>query len=178
MTALRYLGLIDDEGRLRDEFSTVLHAGEDRDKEQLRGIILTAYAPIFGDLDLSRATPNQIDERFEQYGVTGDVKRKCLTFFLSAAQELEIPLSTLVHERARTVRRSPRARRERPPTPTSSRNGEPPPQDIPPSQYVDPLQAVATNLPLIFDPAEMDTEVQQAWVKLFTWVKVQTRKRK
>jgi len=177
ITGLRYLGLLNDEAGVTDEFSAILHAkDEDAVKTSLRHRIESAYAPVFGNLPLDRATPIQIEEKFEAYGVSGDVKRKCIAFFVAAAQDLGIPLSTFVQDRAR-VRRGRKPKKDKV---MIRKNGWTPsplnePQ-TPAKPTGTPLQIVADHLPLIFDPGDMDESVQQAWVKLFTWVKTKQSK--
>jgi hypothetical protein len=52
-----------------------------------------AYEPLFTDLDVTHATPAQIREYFHSQGASGDIGRKCLSFFFAIAADAKIPIS-------------------------------------------------------------------------------------
>ena len=66
--------------------------GEER-REVLAGMVRRAYEPLFAELDLSHATKAQIKEKFKSRGASGDIGRKCLSFFLAISQEADIGLA-------------------------------------------------------------------------------------
>jgi hypothetical protein len=66
--------------------------GESR-RAVLAEVIRSAYGPLFTELDITRATQAQIREHFRSRGASGDICRKCVSFFLAISSEAEIPLS-------------------------------------------------------------------------------------
>lgn len=95
ITALRFLRLINGDNHPGDRFHTLVSAyGTDTWRAELEGVIREAYEPLFA-LDLQTATPALFNEKFKKtYGGADAVLRKCMTFFLNAVREAEIPVST------------------------------------------------------------------------------------
>ena len=97
MVAFRFLGLIDTKGTP----SIALHAlvdNPDTRKEEFRKVLERAYPELIA-LGLAKATPKQLDDAMEQYGVTGSTHQKAVTFFLQAAAFSGIPLSQYITRR-------------------------------------------------------------------------------
>jgi hypothetical protein len=97
ITALRFLGLIDADNRPNPDFQTCLDAyGTDAWPQALGNMVKQAYEPIF-QLDLKTASPSQFTEKFRgTYPNKEETLRKCLTFFLNAAREAELPISAYI----------------------------------------------------------------------------------
>lgn len=99
MAMFRFMGLTDAEDRpmpLMHEF--VAAFGTPDWPRVLRGAVERAYPRIVA-LDLSRATRQQLDEAFKAYPSSSDaVRKKAVTFFLSAARAAGIPLSAELAE--------------------------------------------------------------------------------
>lgn len=93
MAALKFLALIDDNGKPTKSLHE-LTAREEADRKQAMGAILRSrYVDIFA-LDIERATMGQLDEAMQSsYNVTGDTRGKAIRFFLAAAKYADIPLS-------------------------------------------------------------------------------------
>jgi hypothetical protein len=113
VTALRFLTLVEESNAPTERLVQLVQADRERKRVLLRAILEQAYAPILKGLDLSRATPAELGERFAQAGATGDVGRKCLSFFVASAAEAGLPLSSFILQRAKP-RLAPRARRRAP----------------------------------------------------------------
>jgi hypothetical protein len=94
MTALRFLGLINDEGIPTDRLAMLVgHYGDGAWPPALRDVLVSAYRPLF-QLDLINATPSQFVEKFKaSYPGTDAVQDKSRSFFLAAATEAGIPIS-------------------------------------------------------------------------------------
>jgi glutathione S-transferase len=98
--ALRYLQLTDDNGIPQEDFIKWVRAeGEERQKI-LRGILREAYHFIIGEntsgFDLATATPKQLTEKFQAFGIHGDTVRKAEAFFLNAASDADITVSAYI----------------------------------------------------------------------------------
>jgi hypothetical protein len=95
ITALRFFGLIDENGKPTEKMHLLTVPNEDERKAQLGMLLRVHYAPLFA-LDLMKATPGQLDQCItEVYGATGDTRLKVVRFFLSALAYLDIPVSSL-----------------------------------------------------------------------------------
>jgi len=161
--ALRFLGLVEDEGRPTELLSALVKADEaGRWPEALLDLLRREYAPIFA-IDLETATPSHFNEAFRKAFPAADaVVQKCVTFFLYAAKDAGVKISGRVLKgrkpRSLTPRRRPAA-----PTPAKTQEAAPPPQ---PPQRVDdrkPSEFLLAHL----DPKEMDDEQQAAvWTLL------------
>lgn len=97
--ALRFLGLMDEAHCPTAELRELLAKKESR-RALLRRILERTYAPLVA-LDLSRTSPNQLEEALRQYGLTGATHKKALSFFLQAAQYSGLPLSVLLRAKTR-----------------------------------------------------------------------------
>jgi hypothetical protein len=118
LTALRFLRLIDQDGVPTKHLRPLVESMGDKAEwaTQLGVVLRAAYEPIFS-LDLEKATASQFYERFRVvYGADGETGRKCVTFFLNAAREADIPVSPFLTVSAKprttgTIRRKVRLRR-------------------------------------------------------------------
>lgn len=93
INALRFFGLIDKGGTPTGDLQLILAAEPDEKKKIWHRLFNAAYAPILGDLDLSRATLGMLNEKFSQQGLTGDTIRKCESLMAAIAEDAGIPLA-------------------------------------------------------------------------------------
>src|SRR5277367_378388 len=94
MHALRFLGLIDDEGRPTQRLRelVIAHGGAEW-PQALSQALEQAYAPIFA-IDLETATPSHFSAAFRKALPAADaVVQKCVTFFLYAAADAGLKVS-------------------------------------------------------------------------------------
>lgn len=126
MIGLRFLGLIDENGKPTDALHKLAVADEAQRKAHLNEIIRERYAQLFA-LDLMKTTPAELDQRVtEFYGVSGDTREKAVRFFLSVLAYLEIPVSALF-SKARTPSgggNGAQTRRRRATRPRSDEDGD------------------------------------------------------
>ena len=97
MHALRFLGLIDDEGRTTQRLGelAVAHGGAEW-PEALSQLLMEAYAPVFA-IDLETATPSHFNAAFRNAFPAADaVIQKCVTFFLYAAADAGLKVSARI----------------------------------------------------------------------------------
>lgn len=104
MSALKFLGLIDQAGNVREQLKKLVAAYEtDSWKTVLGDVIDSAYAEIVGDLDVASATPSMLDDKFRKNSkATGQVLDKAVRFYLAALEKMERPVSP--HFKARKAR--------------------------------------------------------------------------
>lgn len=129
MAGLRFLGLIDE----NDKPTPLLHglavADEAARKKKLEAVLRTRYKSLF-DLDLTKATPAQVEEHLgESYGVGGDTRDKAMRFFMAALDYLEIPVSRFLKKSGNGAPSTPRRRRTPGPRPTRDPAPEPEPSE-------------------------------------------------
>jgi hypothetical protein len=93
-TALKFLGLVDLAGQVRQPLRTLVGAYDtDGWPNAVKVMIQEPYSEIIGDLNINTATPQQVDERFSDVGVTGQMLQKSLRFYLSALKDANVPCS-------------------------------------------------------------------------------------
>lgn len=96
LTGLKFLGLIEDNGKPTAALQSLAVKDEGIRKQQLEAIIRHRYADLFS-LDLQKTTPAELNEKIEKsYGVSGDTREKAIRFFLGAVSYLGIPVSGLL----------------------------------------------------------------------------------
>lgn len=115
MHALRFLGLIDAEGRPGERLGVLVRADADgRWPDALRDLLRQAYAPLFA-IDLEAATPSHFNEAFRRAFPAADaVVQKCVTFFLYAAADAGVRISGRVLKGRKPRPLTPRRRRAAP----------------------------------------------------------------
>lgn len=128
LTALRFLNLTDANSLPTEAFHK-LHGsiGSDQWPQALADVLKIAYRPIF-EIDLEKASPSLFTDKFrDAYGTEGETARKCLTFFLTAVKEAQLPVSPYImkNKKPRSTgngrKRTPKAA---PAKPEASGNGE------------------------------------------------------
>lgn len=93
VTAFKFLGLTDDKGKPSPPLVELVEIKDEEErKPKLAAIFRERYADLFA-LDLTKATPDQLDKAMGGYRVTGETREKAIRFFLSAILYLEIPVS-------------------------------------------------------------------------------------
>ena len=166
MHALRFLGLIEDQGRPTQRLKELVNAhGEGHWSEKLLELLRQEYAPMFA-INLETATPSHFNETFRKAFPAADaVVQKCVTFFLYAANDAGVKISGRVLKGRKP--RSPTPRRKHasahPPTKEFEAGPSSPPPDASRSEGKKPSEILLMHL----DPNEMDDEQQAAvWTLL------------
>ena len=171
MHALRFLGLIEDDGRPTQRLKELMKAhGAGHWPEKLLELLRQEYAPMFA-IDLATATPSHFNEAFRRAFPAADaVVQKCVTFFLYAANDAGVKVSGRVLKGRKPRSLTPRRKPARPafahPPIKEIEAGPPPPlpQPAPPlSDMRKPSEILLAHL----DLNEMDDEQQAAiWTLL------------
>lgn len=104
MAALRFLDLIDENGRPTDRLKPLVSSRGEQRNNILREIALTSFDFVLeGELDPQNATYSQLEEIFsEKYQLTGQLSRKCLKFFIELSNNAGISLSPFITRRFRS----------------------------------------------------------------------------
>lgn len=117
-SALVYLGLCTREGDPTDMLQQLVKLEGEARKSMLQAITKQAYGNLFTKLDLNRATSAQLKEHFKNLGMSKDIGRKCMSFFLAIADDSGIRLSPHLREAI------PGTRGKKATTKTSPRKGD------------------------------------------------------
>ncbi len=106
MSALRFLNLIDINGKPTDYLKKLVVAKSEFRTQLLQNLTNESFAFVCkSSLDLSSATYAQLQEIFHNtFQLTDDVSRKCVKFFIDLAKEAGIPLSPFITKRTRASR--------------------------------------------------------------------------
>lgn len=169
LTALKFLGLTDDDGHPTDRLRALVAAhGTEEWPEVLAGVLRDAYAPMF-QLNMETASPSQFTEAFRRaYPGADEVQRKSMTFFLGGVREAQIKISAYIMRNKKP--RSGPAKKRAPKAPPGNGGastppmGPPSPPPPPPSHL--PGHIHPTNefqLVALIDPSMSDKERDAVW---------------
>ena len=169
MHALRFLGLIEDDGRATPRLKDLVKAhGAPSWPEKLLEIVCQEYAPVFA-IDLETATPSHFNEAFRRAFPAADaVVQKCVTFFLYAANDAGVKISGRVLKGRKPRPLPPRRKTAKPAfalPPIKEFEAAPtrPQPDAASIEGKKPSEILLLHL----DPTEMDDEQQAAvWTLL------------
>lgn len=99
-TALRFLGLTDDQGHVTKQLRDMVTAqGTDHWAEEWQQVTADAYNEITKDLDLDNATHQQLRDAFRRAGASGSVLDKAVRFYIATLDAAKLTYSP--HFRAR-----------------------------------------------------------------------------
>lgn len=103
MAALRFLNLIDSNGKPTNQLKLLATSRGDQRTEALKEVTWDAYEFVLrSSLDIQNATYAQLEEVFhDNFQLTADVGRKCIKFFISLASSAGTALSPFVTKRVR-----------------------------------------------------------------------------
>ena len=115
MHALRFLGLIEDDGRPTERLKELAKAHATGSwAETLLELLGDGYAPMFA-IDLETATPSHFNKAFRKAFPGADaVVQKCVTFFLYAAHDAGVRISGRVLKGRKPRSLTPRRKALRP----------------------------------------------------------------
>ncbi|MDD5190161.1 MAG: DUF5343 domain-containing protein [Dehalococcoidales bacterium] len=105
MAAMRFMNLVDMNNKPTHHLRLLVDSREEERTKRLKDLCNNSYTVVFtnGSVDPQTATYAQLEELFQyQYGVDGDVRRKCIKFFTSIATDAGIPLSSYITNKVRT----------------------------------------------------------------------------
>lgn len=102
MNAYRYFHLVDVNDKPTPEFQQLVKSINEERKAKVKGLLEIGYPEILNH-DLATMTPKMLDELIEMYNVSGETKKKAITFLLQAAKFAEIPLSSFLTEKIRST---------------------------------------------------------------------------
>jgi len=110
LSAIRYLNLVDGYDKPTHILRLLTASASPEEKtKRLKDIALASYAFLLNSptVDIHTATYAQLEEVFTDFcGVEGDVRRKCIKFFTSLADDAGISLSPHVTKKIRMARGS------------------------------------------------------------------------
>src|SRR5580658_10213077 len=170
MHALRFLGLIDDEGRPTPLLGELVNAhGGAQWPVTLSQALREAYAPIFA-IDLETATPSHFGAAFRKaFPAAEAVVQKCVTFFLYAAADAGLKVSARILKGRKPRSLAPRRPSRR--TPAAARGVEAEPPEPSPAASLMDRKKPSEILFMHLDPNVMDEEQQAAVWTLMKYFK-------
>jgi hypothetical protein len=114
MLTLKYFNLVSPNGVTEENLRHLVTSQGDDRKKILSEILKNGYPFLFASgFDLKSATAKHFEEQFAATGTTGDTTKKCISFFLAAAKDAGIPMSSYL-QKYRRIRQggSSRSRRQ------------------------------------------------------------------
>lgn len=159
ISALKFFKFIDESGKPDPELESFIESEEKDRKGIWRVIFDRAYGPLINGLDLARATPGELSERFAAQGLSGETLGKCHSFFAAAAEDAGVVLAD--HLKVRAKPSGPRKSRK-------NRNGgdDPPaPPHLPSATATTTQKTMREMLLEKFPPfnPEWPEEIQAKW---------------
>ncbi len=160
LMAFRFFELVDDE----DHPTDLLHelVGEKDDRAGIMTKMLNESYRTLIDHDLTKMTPKMVEDEMERYHVTGETKRKAVTFFLRAAKFAGMPMHPLLSTMVRNT--CPRKRKAKKGLFVSEMNGR---AEVPqPPSHVNTKTVRLSNggtvsLAIAVDPFTLPSEDRQ-----------------
>lgn len=122
LSALKYLGLIEDDGTPTDALQRLVAADGDEQRKLFKELCDERYDFILPEIDLSKATTGQLESLFRNKGMAGSTVTKALAFFLSLAENGG-------YEVAPHIRRTGTSQRKAAPRKRKTDTPPPPPPD-------------------------------------------------
>jgi hypothetical protein len=106
MAALRFLRLIDANGKPTEHLKPLVIARGEPRAQFLRDVATRAYDFVLdSSLDIESATYAQLEEVFHNtFQITDDVSRKCVKFFIALSDDAGLKISPFITRRTRSVR--------------------------------------------------------------------------
>lgn len=93
MSALRFFVLIDHDNRPTNHLEEFASTPDNDRPRIIREMLERGYADLVQQ-DLTKMTAKMLDDAIQRYGISGQTKKKAITFFLQAAKFSELPLSS------------------------------------------------------------------------------------
>jgi hypothetical protein len=90
---LLFLDLISADGKPTPRLHQLVKSDGEARRAALAEMVRNAYGPLFTELDVTRVTQAEVKEYFDSQGASGDIGRKCLSFFFAVCADGNIPLS-------------------------------------------------------------------------------------
>jgi hypothetical protein len=108
VAALRFLNLIDANGKPTERLKPLVAARGEQRVQLLREVAYDAFDFVLNSsLDLESATYSQLEEVFHNtFQLTDDVSRKCVKFFIALASDAGMPISPFITRRTRSTHTS------------------------------------------------------------------------
>jgi hypothetical protein len=125
--AFRFFSLVDDNDCPTDLLHEVVEAKDNR-PALFTKMLNEAYRALL-DHDITKMTPKMLEEEMDGYNVTGETKRKAVTFFLKAAKFAGFPMHPLLSSQVRNT--SPRKKKAKRPGFIPEMNGAADPAYLP-----------------------------------------------
>jgi hypothetical protein len=104
MAAMRFLGLVDANGKPTEHLKVLVPAEGERRTQLIRSVAAEAFSFVLkSNLDLASASYSQLEECFHNtFNLTDDVGRKCVKFFIAMAGDGGMSISPHIIKHTRS----------------------------------------------------------------------------
>jgi hypothetical protein len=163
LSAMRFLGLIKENGQPTQSLITLVKASPDEAKGIWANLVQANYGFMFdGSINLESATEAQFQDKFRALDLNGDTLRKALSLFTLLAELAGIKLSPHLKGKRGPSGSTNGPRR----TVTRRRSNDDPPPPPPAAPQTNSLQEMLLKKFPDFDP-KWDDETQKKWFSNF-----------
>ena len=159
--ALQFLGLVHKSGKPTEDLKRLLAGSQTQRMAHLKARLERSYPFVFDSgFDVENATSDQTEELFRRTGASGETLRRCISFFVAAARESGIAVSSYIkpHRGKKSPSKGPSQGEPAPATTPSP----PRPLPSPTTRKTVPLRGGGTlTLQLNVDLFDLDAEERQ-----------------
>lgn len=135
ISALRFLGLIDDDKKVGDGFRALVEArrsSEENYKKSLGEVLKTSYSDIVIGVDIQSGTLPELEDAFQAAGVAqGQMTTKSVSFYIRALKDCGIAVSPHITKKRQRKKTSARATRVASGSGGKGNKSDPPPPPPP-----------------------------------------------
>lgn len=165
MAAYKYLGLVTDNGAPSEQLRKLAAADDAGRNALIKELLVSRYSFLQAPaLDLSAATTQQVENAFREQGIKGSTITKAVSFFLSAASDAGLEVSS--HVKTPTVKRGGPARPKRNGKTNIQNDSARQPAQDPPAPTRSAAEMLLNKFP-DFDPS-WDDEIKKKWFESFS----------
>lgn len=168
IASLKFLDLINQNAIPTDKLKQLVETDGDNYTIAFRNVLVESYAFMLKNgINIEQATGTQVENKFKEQGVSGSTITKCVAFFLAAAKDAGIKVSS--HVRPPAIKRTPKERLSQAKRNnnddggTSKGNQTPPPN--PSNAQTNWHEQLLAKFPS-FDPT-WDDDTKKAWFSAF-----------
>lgn len=171
IAALKYLNLIDSDGKPSQKFIDLVNASDEGRAPIIKELVKAGYPSLFGGtINLKTVSAGEFDDHIRStFDVSGSTVDKVAAFFLAAAKQAGIQVSPhlLARKPVAPSQSSKKSAKQR------KRDGDTPDPGVTPSPPTTPMSEKALEYRLVdlMGEAMSDPEVMQAIITVITFLK-------
>jgi len=167
LAAIKSMGLVNSDSEPMPNLTIIVEGSEEEYVGAMQTVVKHTYPFLFdGSVDIENTTSKKVEDRFRLAGASGSTLTKTISFFLAAAKEAGIAVSS--HVKAPKLVRSPAPKKNTGKAKNNVSEGEETPNiDPPPSKDLEKISFTLRGKPdvIVYFPKGMDDEEAKQVIK-------------